>query len=156
MSRSPRVECITPRQSPPCVPLVCENFAENPEFRGGNFAVNLKREISRAKVKCHETPSPAPVAPQNGGKSLYFLRLFLVEPIVAKGKTLKITFFFGVLPTGGATRIRVRVRARVRARVAIKVCSPPAALLQVNFFSCCFNTNMKSLQNFEYFEYKHI
>ena len=23
-------------------------------------------------------------------------------------------------------------------------------------FSCCFNTNMISLQNFEYFEYKHI
>ena len=50
-------------------------------------------------------------------------------------------------------RVRVRVRARVRARVvvAVRACSPPVALLP-----CCFNTNMISLQNFEYFEYKHI
>ena len=47
-----------PRQSPQCVLLVCEKFAENPEFRVGNFAVNLKREISHAKLKCHETPPP--------------------------------------------------------------------------------------------------
>ena len=55
-------------------------------------------------------------------------------------------------------RVRVRVRARVRARVVVAVtaCSPPVALLQVKIFSCCFNTNMISLQNFEYFEYKHI
>ena len=33
--------------------LVCEKFAENPEFRVGNFVVNLKREISHAKSKCH-------------------------------------------------------------------------------------------------------
>ena len=26
----------------------------------------------------------------------------------------------------------------------------------VKIFSCCLNTNMNSLQNFEYFEYKHI
>ena len=50
----------------------------------------------------------------------------------------------------------VRVRARVRAKVAVRACSPPVALLQVKIFSCCFNTNMNSLQNFEYFEYKHI
>ena len=50
-----------PRQSPPCVPLVCEKFAENPEFRVGNLAVNLEREISHAKLKCHEPPPPAPV-----------------------------------------------------------------------------------------------
>ena len=54
---APWVECITPRQSPQCVLLVCEKFAENPEFRVGNFA-NLKREISNAKLKCHENPPP--------------------------------------------------------------------------------------------------
>ena len=50
-------------------------------------------------------------------------------------------------------RVRVRVRARVRSRVvvAVRACSPPVALLP-----CCFNTNMISLQNFEYFEYKHL
>ena len=53
-------------------------------------------------------------------------------------------------------RVRVRVRARVRARVAVRVCSPLVAFLQVKIFSCCFNTNMNSLQNFEYFEYIHI
>ena len=53
-------------------------------------------------------------------------------------------------------RVRVRVRVRVRARVAVRACGPPVALLQVKIFSCCFNTNMNSLQNFEYFEYKHI
>ena len=57
-------------------------------------------------------------------------------------------------------RVRVRVRARVRARarvvVAVRACSPPVAVLQVKIFSCCFNTNMISLQNVEYFEYKHI
>ena len=37
ISRSPLVECITPRQSPQCVPLVCEKFTENPEFRCGKF-----------------------------------------------------------------------------------------------------------------------
>ena len=42
ISRSPRVECITTRQSPQCVLLVREKFKENPEFRVGNFAVNLK------------------------------------------------------------------------------------------------------------------
>ena len=51
------VECISPRQSPQCVPLVCEKFAENPEFRMGNFAANLKREICHRKLKCHE-PTP--------------------------------------------------------------------------------------------------
>ena len=50
--------CGTPRQSPECVPLVCEKFAEDPEFRMGNFAVNVKREISHAKLKCHEIPPP--------------------------------------------------------------------------------------------------
>ena len=55
---APRVECITPRQSPQCVPLVCKKFAEIPEFRVGNFVVNLKHEISHAKLKCHETPPP--------------------------------------------------------------------------------------------------
>ena len=47
-----------PRQTPQCVLLVCEKFAENTEFRVGNFAVNLKREISHAKIKCHENPPP--------------------------------------------------------------------------------------------------
>ena len=37
--------------------LVCE-FTENPEFRMGNFTVNLKRGISHAKLKCHEPPPP--------------------------------------------------------------------------------------------------
>ena len=41
-----------------CVLVVYEKFAENPEFRVGNFAVNLKRQISHAKLKCHETPPP--------------------------------------------------------------------------------------------------
>ena len=50
------VECIIPRQSPQCVLLVCEKFAENPEFRVGNVAVHLKREISNTKLKCHDTP----------------------------------------------------------------------------------------------------
>ena len=52
----PRILCGTPRQSPQCVPLVCQKFAENPEFRVGNFAVNLKRETSHAKLKGHENP----------------------------------------------------------------------------------------------------
>ena len=43
------IECITTRQSPQRIPLVCEKFAENPEFHVGNFAVNLKREISHTK-----------------------------------------------------------------------------------------------------------
>ena len=41
---APWILCGTPRQSPQCVPLVCEKFAKNPEFHVGNFAVNLKRE----------------------------------------------------------------------------------------------------------------
>ena len=48
--------CIDPRQSPQCVLcvlVVYEKFAENPEFRAGNFTVNLKHEISHAKLKCH-------------------------------------------------------------------------------------------------------
>ena len=48
-------------------------------------------------------------------------------------------------------RVRVRVRVRARVVVAVRACSPPVALLPY-----CFNTNMISLQNFEYFEYKHI
>ena len=55
---APWVEWIPPPAESQCVPLVCEKFAENPEFRVGNFAVNLKREISHAKLKCHETPAP--------------------------------------------------------------------------------------------------
>ena len=57
---APWILCITPRQSPQCVLLVSrdEKFAENPELRVGNVAVNLKREISHAKSKCHETPPP--------------------------------------------------------------------------------------------------
>ena len=46
---APWILCGTPRQSPQRGLLVCEKFAENPEFRVGNFAVNLKREISHAK-----------------------------------------------------------------------------------------------------------
>ena len=42
------------------------------------------------------------------------------------------------------------------ATCAHEACSPPVALLQVKIFSCCFNTNMISLQSFEYFEYKHV
>ena len=41
-----------------CTAGVCEKFAENPEFRVGNFAVDLKREISHAKLKCHENFAP--------------------------------------------------------------------------------------------------
>ena len=59
ISRAPWILCGTPRQSPQCVLLVCEKFAENPEFRVGNFAVNLKREISHAKLKCPEIPPPS-------------------------------------------------------------------------------------------------
>ena len=47
---APWILCITPRQSPQCVLLVCEKFVENPEFRVGNFAVNLQHEISHAKL----------------------------------------------------------------------------------------------------------
>ena len=36
---------------------------------------------------------------------------------------------------------------RARVVVAVRACGPPAALLQVKIFSCCFNTNMNSLQN---------
>ena len=46
--------------------------------------------------------------------------------------------------------------ARVRARVAVRVCSPPIALLQAKKISCCFDTNMNYLHNYECFEYKHI
>ena len=53
---APWSQSLTPRQIPQCVPLVCENFAEDPALRVGNFAVNLKREISHAKLKCHEPP----------------------------------------------------------------------------------------------------
>ena len=49
---------VPPRQSPQCVPLVSQKFAEDPEFCVGNFAVNLKSEISHAKLKCHENPPP--------------------------------------------------------------------------------------------------
>ena len=55
---APWVEWITPHQSPQCVPLVWEIFAENPEFRVENFGVNLKRESSHANLKCHEPPPP--------------------------------------------------------------------------------------------------
>ena len=44
------------RNSPQCILLVCEKFAENPEFHVGNSAVNLKRGISRTKLNGHETP----------------------------------------------------------------------------------------------------
>ena len=54
----PWILCGIRRQSPQCVLLVCEKFAENPEFRVGNFVVNLKGEISHAKLKCHEIPPP--------------------------------------------------------------------------------------------------
>ena len=50
--------CGSPRQSPQCVLLVCEKFAENPEFRVGSFVVNLKRSISHANLKRHEIPPP--------------------------------------------------------------------------------------------------
>ena len=59
---APWMLCITTRQSPQCGPLVCEKFAENPEFRMGNFAVKLKREISHAKLKYHEPPPPVGTA----------------------------------------------------------------------------------------------
>ena len=45
-------------QRPQCVLRVCEKFAENPEFRVGTFAVNLKREIFHAKLKCHKITLP--------------------------------------------------------------------------------------------------
>ena len=51
--RSPWILCGTPHQSPQCVLVVCEKFAENPEFRVGNFAINLKRQISHTNLKCH-------------------------------------------------------------------------------------------------------
>ena len=53
---APWVDCITRCQSPQCVLLVCEKFAENPDFHVGNFAVHLTREISHAKLNCHEPP----------------------------------------------------------------------------------------------------
>ena len=37
---APWVEWIPPPPESQCVPLVCEKFAENPEFRVGNCAVN--------------------------------------------------------------------------------------------------------------------
>ena len=46
-----------PSESTVCTASV-QKFTENPEFRVGNFAVNLKREISHAKLKCHESPPP--------------------------------------------------------------------------------------------------
>ena len=58
---APWSQSLTPRQSPQCVLLVCEKFVENPEFRVGNVAINLKREISHAKSKCHEIPPPRTV-----------------------------------------------------------------------------------------------
>ena len=61
-----------------------------------------------------------------------------------------------VMERGTGGRLQLVLRARVRARVAVRACSPPVALLQVKIFSCCFNTNMNSLQNFEYFEPKHV
>ena len=65
---APWMLCITPRQSPQCVLPVCEKFAENPEPRVGNFAVDLNREISHVKFKCHKPPplctlQPAPTGP---------------------------------------------------------------------------------------------
>ena len=55
---APWILCGTAGRSPQCVPLVCKKFAENTEFRVGNFAVNLKREISHAELKCHEIHPP--------------------------------------------------------------------------------------------------
>ena len=57
-------------------------------------------------------------------------------------------------PPPARSQYSVLIRARVR--VAVRACSPLVALLQVKNVSCCFNTNMNSLQNFEYFEFKHI
>ena len=68
---APWSQSLTPRQSPQCVLLVCEKFAENTEFRVGNFAVNVKREISRAKLKCHEIPPPP----------MYGITLILIVPM---------------------------------------------------------------------------
>ena len=45
--------CVQRRQKTPRKAL-----AEGPEFRLGNFAVNLKREISHATLKCHQIPPP--------------------------------------------------------------------------------------------------
>ena len=36
----------------------CARNSRSPEFCVGNFAVSLKREISHAKVECHEIPPP--------------------------------------------------------------------------------------------------
>ena len=44
--------------------VVCEKFVEIPEFCVGNFAVNLKREISRV-LKVPRTPPP--LATWHGG-----------------------------------------------------------------------------------------
>ena len=54
----PGVRVPPARQSTQCVLLVSEKFAEKLEFRVGNFAVNLKRKISHAKLKCHGNPPP--------------------------------------------------------------------------------------------------
>ena len=39
---------------------MCEKFAEDLEFREGNFAVNLKREIFPREIKVPRTPPPSP------------------------------------------------------------------------------------------------
>ena len=51
--------CVVPPARVPSVHRWCaRNSRRTPEFRVGNFAVNLKREISHAKLKCHEIPLP--------------------------------------------------------------------------------------------------
>ena len=60
---APWILCGAPNVYRTCVPLVCEKFVENPESRVGNFAVNLKREISHAKLKCHQIPPPPTLSP---------------------------------------------------------------------------------------------
>ena len=81
-SRSPLVEFITTCQSPRCAPLVCEKFAENPEFCVGNFAVSLKREIKGPRPPpppCTRTLPPLVQATVNDQK--------LTEPTPSVGWT---------------------------------------------------------------------
>ena len=67
---------VPPRQSPQCGLLVCEKFAENPEFRVGNFAVNVKREIEMPR----NPPPPPPYCCSDKGVVLATTPFCVVPP----------------------------------------------------------------------------
>ena len=52
--------CVVPPARVHNVYCLCKKFAENPEFRVGNFAVNLKRENFPRKIKVPRNPPPPP------------------------------------------------------------------------------------------------